>query len=74
MANCECGCGEQVIVSQFLPGHDQRLRTSLEAEVGGILEMRSLLRAAKAYYSGEISDQAFTQTVRATLARAKMNP
>ena len=30
MAKCECGCGEDVNSGQFLPGHDQRLRTSLE--------------------------------------------
>jgi hypothetical protein len=27
---CECGCGEAPVRGSFLPGHDQRLRSSLE--------------------------------------------
>ena len=64
MAKCECGCGEDVNRGQFLPGHDQRLRTSLEAEVGGLLPLRTLVKAAHSYFDGSINDQTFTQTVR----------
>lgn len=68
MAKCECGCGDEVGRGQFLPGHDQRLRTTLEAEVGGLLSMRALIKAAQSYFDGSITDQAFTQTVRSIFA------
>ena len=64
MAKCECGCGGDLGRGQFLSGHDQRLRTFLETEVGGLLPMRTLIRAAQSYFDGSITDQAFTQTVR----------
>lgn len=48
----------------FLPGHDQKLRIAIEQEVGGLLPLRSLVEAAKAYVGGEISDETFCQTVR----------
>ncbi len=68
MAKCECGCGEDANRAQFLPGHDQRLRTALEAEVGGLLPLRTLIRAAHSYFDGSLNDQTFTQTVRAILS------
>lgn len=68
MAKCECGCGGDVGRGQFLPGHDQRLRTSLEAEVGGLLPMRALIKAAQSYFDGSITDLTFTQTVRSIFA------
>jgi hypothetical protein len=68
MASCECGCGGSVNQGLFLPGHDQRLRTALECEVGGLLPLRTLVRAARAYSNGEINGQAFTQAVRAVLS------
>ena len=68
MAKCECGCGDDAVSGQFLPGHDQRLRTTLESIVGGILPMRTLVRAAQSYFEGNSSDQAFTQTVRSVFA------
>ena len=68
MPSCECGCNEKVAQGQFLPGHDQKLRTALEADVGGILPLRSLVRAAQAYFDGSIDGQAFTQIVRGVLS------
>jgi len=63
MKSCECGCGEMA-TGTFLPGHDQKLRIALEQEVGGLLSLRSLVEAARAYASGEISDETFCQNVR----------
>ena len=41
---CSCGCGETTKGSgDFLPGHDQKLRTAIERHVGGILVLRSLV-------------------------------
>ena len=68
MSKCECGCGDDTKGGQFLPGHDQRLRTSLETEVGGLLPLRALVRATRSYCDGRITDEAFTQTVRAVLS------
>ena len=63
MASCECGCGEES-AREFLPGHDQKLRTQLESRLGGILHLRTLVDAAESYARGESSDGAFTQRVR----------
>lgn len=71
MAKCECGCGDDVGRGQFLPGHDQRLRTTLEAEVGGLLPMRTLIKAAQAYIDGSIGDEAYTKTVRSVFSGMK---
>jgi hypothetical protein len=45
MARCECGCGADAR-REFLPGHDQKLRSALERKVGGFLAMRTLVAAA----------------------------
>ena len=70
MSLCECGCGAATAKGSFLPGHDQRLRTSLEIEVGGVLPLRSLLQAARSYYEGSISEQALAQVVRSVFYEA----
>jgi hypothetical protein len=64
MATCECGCGGESN-GQFLPGHDQRLRTSLEQQAGGLLPLRTLIEAAHSYFEGRITEEKFTQSVRA---------
>ncbi len=69
MAQCECGCGQQA-KTDFLPGHDQKLRTSLEHRLGGLLSLRTLVEAAESYANGETSDHAFLQRVRALFSRA----
>ena len=71
MAVCECGCGEEANLGQFSPGHDQRLRTSLELEVGGLLALRSLVQAAESYANGKMSGEAFTQHIRAIFAATR---
>ena len=69
MAQCECGCGHES-EREFLPGHDQRLRTQLEARVGGVLALRDLIDATQGYVSGQSTEQAFTQRVRALMFKA----
>jgi len=71
MAVCECGCGKEASLGQFLPGHDQKLRTSLEQQVGGLLALRSLVQAAESYVNGKMSDDNFTQHVRAIFAATR---
>ena len=67
MAQCECGCGQES-TREFLPGHDQKLRTSLEAQVGGLLALRSLVTAAQSYAGGNSDGRSLLQTVRSLFA------
>ena len=64
MALCECGCREEAGKGQFLPGHDQRLRTSLEQKTGGLLPLRTLVNTAAAYAEGGIGEGELTQIIR----------
>ena len=64
MAQCECGCGQESD-REVLPGHDQKLRTQLEARVGGVLALRDLIDATQAYVSGQSTEQVFSQRVKA---------
>jgi hypothetical protein len=68
MAHCECGCGVKSS-GDFLPGHDQKLRASLERRVGGLLALRSLVESAESYVIGKIDDQDFTRSVEALFAK-----
>lgn len=70
MSLCECGCGQES-VREFLPGHDQKLRTAIESKVGGVLALRSLVAGAESYASGSVTEAQFLQAVRATFARAR---
>lgn len=70
MALCECGCGAEANRGHFLPGHDQRLRTSLEQLVGGILPLRTLVETCHAYHSGGVSEAHLVQTVRGIFSTA----
>jgi hypothetical protein len=67
MTSCECGCGQES-AREFLPGHDQKLRSQLESRVGGLLQLRTLVDAAESYAHRESSGNAFTQRVRSLFA------
>ncbi len=69
MATYECGCGSES-AREFLPGHDQKLRAKLEANVGGILALRALVDASADYARGKTSEQAFTQAVQSIMFKA----
>src|SRR5215469_12977538 len=45
---CQCGCGETVATASFKPGHDQKLRISLEHRAGGLEALRKLVEEAEA--------------------------
>lgn len=70
MAECQCGCGQES-AREFLPGHDQKLRTALEAQVGGLLALRTLVTSAESYAGGQSDGRAFLQAVRALMAARK---
>jgi hypothetical protein len=66
---CACGvCHQPTAGGQFLPGHDQTLRTALEGVVGGLLPLRALVEANSAYAAGMIDTEKFTMTVRQIFA------
>jgi hypothetical protein len=68
MSQCECGCGEES-ARDFLPGHDQKLRTALETRVGGLLSLRSLVLAAERYANGESTEESLLREIRGVFAR-----
>ena len=51
MTKGECGCDEKSN-SEFLPGHDQKLRASFQRKVGGLLSLRDLVEVVKSYIWG----------------------
>lgn len=57
MAQCECGCLEKTVSGSFRPGHDQKLRTTLEHRVGGLVALRSLVESAEELAAGSISPE-----------------
>jgi len=63
MPSCECGCGRITLGGKFVPGHDQKLRARLEADVGGILNLREMVDISKSYANGETTLQRFGHTV-----------
>jgi len=70
MNSCESGCGQES-TRALLPGHDQKLRVALEARVGGLLSLRTLVSEAEAYAMGASPEAQFLQQVRATVARVQ---
>ena len=68
MANCQCDCGGIVTAGDFLPGHDQKLRTKLEHRVGGLLALKELVHAAKKYSCGELRSEELENLVRRIFA------
>lgn len=45
MTICLCGCEGPTKGGKFLPGHDQKLRAAIEAEVGGLESLRAIAEA-----------------------------
>ena len=66
---CQCGCGETPARGKFSPGHDQRLRISLEKRVGGLAALRVLVESAERVAAGEISADEHAGSVRGILNR-----
>lgn len=52
MSVCICGCGEKTKGGKFRPGHDQKLRSAIEKDVGGL---ESLKVIAENHIGREIS-------------------
>lgn len=69
MNSCLCGCGKKA-KADFLSGHDQKLRSSLENKVGGLLPLKDFVNTAEAYAMGKTTEQDFLKQVRAIFTRA----
>ncbi len=65
---CNCGC-QLDSTRDFLPGHDQKLRTALEIRVGGLLALRSLVEASESYVLGDLDEAGLLKKVRAAFAK-----
>ena len=68
---CHCGCNEITSGGNFKPGHDQKLRSKHEGQTGGLLALKKLVEAAKAYSSGSASEEEFLALTRQTMAPQK---
>jgi len=66
---CQCGCGETPARGNCSPGHDQRLRISLEKRVGGLAAVRQLIESAERVAVGEIPPDEHLASVRAIFNR-----
>ena len=71
MPKCQCNCEGDTEGGDFLPGHDQKLRTVLEGRVGGLLVMRDLVEAIESYAQGRTTLEQLGQTVRQAFWRAR---
>lgn len=54
---------------QLFPGHDQRLRTSLEKRVGVLSALRILVESAERFVADEISPEEYIANVRGIFER-----
>ena len=64
---CACGCGKKPARGDFLPGHDQKLRTDLERRVGGLIPLRMLVEAAEHFVEGKVGSYQFNGMVKELL-------
>lgn len=71
---CDCGCGEAKPGGGFLPGHDQKLRVSLESRVGGLRALQSLVEVLESYARGSATAEELTSEARAALITTSSRP
>ena len=64
MNKCKCGDCNDLTNSDYAPGHDQKLRASLEQKVGGLLFLKQLLASCEEYAAGKASESDVLRTIR----------
>ena len=69
MGDCKCGCGNEAKIGDFIPGHDQKLRSTLEQKVGGLLFLKQLLASCEEYAAGKASEADVLRTIRQVFSR-----
>jgi hypothetical protein len=63
-AECLCGCGQAPEGGDFVPGHDQRLRTRIEQMAGGLMNLQEIIDVLDRYVAGELIESELAQQVR----------
>lgn len=61
---CLCGCGGVPTRGEFLPGHDQRLRTRIEDAAGGLGNLWQTAQAINSYLEGETTEAELGRILR----------
>ena len=64
---CICGCNEEIEKGNFKTGHDQKLRISLEKNIGGIVNLKTLVESSVKYNKEQISLNDFGKIVHQLL-------
>ena len=64
MPECACGCGKPTGGGEFLPGHDQKVRTTAENTVGGVRNLHELAMAAYEHAKGRLPLEELGRLVR----------
>lgn len=68
MPICACVCGKPTKGGKFLPGHDAKLRASIEKSVGGLLNLDKIVEAAIQFTEGKLSDEEYLRITKKFLA------
>lgn len=68
---CACGCGQATKGGRFLPGHDAKLRATIEDSVGGLLSLDRLVEGARQFVSGRLSSEDYERLTREIIAPTK---
>jgi hypothetical protein len=71
---CACDCGHEPELGQFLPGHDQKLRITLEGRVGGLLSLKQLVASVESYATGKTTEADLTKAIRQIFVNVSRNP
>ncbi len=64
MPECACGCGEETKKAKFVAGHEQKLRKELDAKVGGLPLLASLVKVTHIYAQDRMSLEGLGRLVR----------
>ena len=67
LGTCQCGCGKSAR-RDYLPGHDQRLRSQLEKRVGGLRNLEELVGKSEAYASRRLTTEELVAAVDSLFA------
>jgi len=64
MPECACGCGGETKKAKFLAGHELKLRKELDAKVGGLPLLASLVKVTQMYAQDKMSLDGLGRLVR----------
>lgn len=66
---CRCGCNQESR-RNFLPGHDQKLRASLERRTGNLLGLEKLVNAAESFADGTQNERTLSAIIQEVFAKS----